>query len=252
VIGAQKAGTTALFDYLLQNPALDGCKYKEAHYFDVSWGKGDRWYAAQFPLKPRWRLRDRSRSLLIGEATPGYLFDPRIPARLHSYAPDARLVVVLRDPVRRALSHYHEARAIGAEELTFEAALAAEPGRLAGELERMRAEPTYTSSRRMLYSYVERGFYLRQIEWWLERYAREQLLVIVSEDLRDEPLVEVRRVEGHLGAPAWAATSFPTVNARSYEGMAPALELRLAETFAGENERLYAFLGRDLGWTAPR
>ena len=124
VIGAQKAGTTALYAYLRWHPGITGPSWKEVSFFDRHWWRGEAWYRGQFPLRGRGRL--------VGEASPSYLFHPLAPERVHSLVPGARLVALVRDPVARAYSHYQHEVALGREPLGFEDALAAEPrGRMA-------------------------------------------------------------------------------------------------------------------------
>ena len=98
VVGVQKAGTTALFDYLGDSPAVALSKVKEVHFFDdetVDWSKPDYGpYHAQF--------ESSAPAALHGEATPIYLYWPGSLERIAAYNPDIRLIVMLRDPVERA------------------------------------------------------------------------------------------------------------------------------------------------------
>lgn len=101
IIGAQKAGTTALFDYLGEMPGIGLSRTKEVHFFDdetVDWDCPDYGaYHAQF---------DPGAAPLIGEATPIYVYWPRALERIRAYNPDMRLILMLRDPVERAWSHW--------------------------------------------------------------------------------------------------------------------------------------------------
>ena len=100
---------------------------------------------------------------LTGEATPYYLFHPHAAGRLAELIPHAKLIVLLRDPVTRALSHYQHNLAMRCESLSFEEAIQAEPERLAGELEKMMNDPAYYSYNHQQYSYLARGYML--ISW---------------------------------------------------------------------------------------
>src|SRR5262249_27856015 len=148
IIGTQRGGTTSLYRYLIDHPDVAGAMLtKEVHYFDTNLRRGPGWYRAFFPTKAaRDRHRRRTgRELVAGEASPYYLFHPLVPDRAHELLPDAKLVVMLRDPVERAFSHHGHEVELGYEQLGFAEALDREPERLAGELERMRADPAYVS-----------------------------------------------------------------------------------------------------------
>jgi sulfotransferase family protein len=241
ILGAQKAGTTALYAYLRWHPAITGPAWKEVSYFDRHYRRGVRWYRGQFPLRPGDRL--------VGEASPGYLFHPLAPKRVKATVPEARLIVLLRDPVDRALSHYHHEVALGREPLTFEQAVEAEPERTRGEEERLLREPDYFSHPWWDYTYLARGRYAEQLERWLAVFPREQVLVVASNDLAAEPGQTYARVLEFLGASAQELDSYPRVYEQRYGEMGPDTRRRLAEYFAEPNRRLYELLGRDFGWS---
>jgi hypothetical protein len=246
VIGAAKAGSSALFSYLLRHPSITGCKRKEVHYFTEHYIRGENWYRGQFPLRS---ARNRRETRIIGDGTPNYLFDPRTPERLRAFAPEAKLIAILRDPVTRALSHYHESFHAGLETLSLREALDREPDRLFGETEKLLHDGTYVSYPRLWYSYIARGFYMDQIQLWLRYFSRQQLLVLVTEDLLGRPEQTMRTVHNFLGADDYALDSYPLVNTRAYPDLDADLRDRLASVFHKPNLALYEYLGRDLGWT---
>src|SRR5947209_1159841 len=133
IIGAQKAGTTSLYRYLAAHPDIVASTRKEVHFFDINFWRGEWWYRSLFPLRRRLQRRPplRNRPAITGEASPYYLFHPFAPERAAQLLPDAKLIVLLRDPVERAWSHYRHEVANGRETMTFPDALAAEPARLA-------------------------------------------------------------------------------------------------------------------------
>jgi hypothetical protein len=241
VIGAQKAGTTALYAYLRRHPGITGPSWKEVSFFDRHYARGEAWYRGNFPN----RLRARG---LVGEASPSYLFHPLAPERVREMLPEARLVALVRNPVDRAFSHYQHEVAFGREPLSFEDALEAEDERLRGEEERLRADPVYFSHAWWNYTYRARGRYAEQLERWFAVFPQEQLLVLPSEDLLGDADRAYARVLEFVGAPPHRLESYPRVFERQYEPMKPETRQRLAQEFAEPNRRLYALLGRDLGW----
>ena len=250
VLGAQRAGTTALYAYLRCHPDVLGPPWKEVNYFDRRYAFGEAWYRGNFPAQLRLaRIRRRGREPVVAEASPGYLFHPLAPERARALVPGARLVALVRDPVARAYSHYQHEVALGREPLSFAEAIEQEERRMQGELERMLADPGYFSFAWWNWTYVARGLYAEQLERWLALFPREQLLVVASEDLRDRPGKTFARVLAHVGAPPYELGEYPRVFGREYPKLEPGLRRRLAERFAEPNRRLYELLGRDLGWT---
>ena len=252
IIGAQRCGTTSLYRYLDQHPQVIGAApSKGVHYFDVNHERSLRWYRAHFPTE---RTRERAGSgAVTGEASPYYVFHPHGPDRVRAAVPNVRLILMLRDPVVRAFSQYQQEYARGFEDAeTFEEALDLEPGRLAGERERMLADPGYDSPALQHHAYVARGEYAPQLEAWRARFDPAQIHVIVAEEFFADPAAAYRGVLDFLGLPMPARPpQFKAFNARPAGGMAVETRERLAAGFAEPNRRLEELLGRQLAWTSP-
>lgn len=240
IIGAQKCGTSSLQGYLIQHPQVIEPLRKEVHYFDVNYAQGERWYRAHFG-----KAGEAGLNL---DASPYYLFHPLAAERTHALLPKAKLIVLLRDPVRRAYSQYWQQRDKNREPLDFEAALAAEPERV-DEAHRRLADCEITASREhQIHSYVSRGRYAEQLERWLRYYPREQLLVLRFEDLVKEPLAVLNRTLGWLGLPPMADAKLEPRNTRNYPPMKPETAERLKAYFEPWNRRLEALIGESMGW----
>ena len=249
IVGAQKAGTTALYAYLTRHPAILGPPWKEVSFFDRHFWRGDAWYRGNFPSKLQ-RRRARTRTgvePVVGEASPSYLFHPFAPERVARLLPDVNVIALVRNPIDRALSHYHHEVALSREPLTFEQALDQEEQRLDGELERM-ADPKYFSHAWWNFTYRSRGRYAEQLERWLEVLPRERVLIVPSEDLLADPGRTYAQVLEFLGAPPHELESYPKIFTRDYPDMSPATRVELREYYSEPNRRLYELLGRDLGW----
>ena len=251
VIGAQKAGTSSLHHYLSQNPAVLTARVKEVQYFTKYYARGEGWYRAQFPLATHERAvrRRLGVSPAVGEATAACLFDPRSPERVHAFDPEMKLIALLRDPIERAYSAFQMELRWGRETGTFEEALDREETELPGVLERLRANPNVGVSSGLGRSYVARGLYAEQLERWLQLFDRGQLLILMSEDLDNDPAETLSRVAGFLEVPEWHAAEYPRRGVQEYAAMAPETRERLARTFAAPDRRLAEILGRELPWS---
>jgi hypothetical protein len=187
IAGVQKGGTTALFDYLAEDPGLSLSQVKETHFFDdetQDWAAPDYdAYHANFG-RPDGRPR--------GEATPAYVYWPSCLERIAAYNSDMRLILVLRDPIERAWSHWRMEYARGAETSPFAACIREGRHRL------FRTDP-FGYHRE--FSYVERGYYGEQVERLLGLFRRDQLLILRSEDLRRDPITALAKARGFLGVP---------------------------------------------------
>jgi lipopolysaccharide transport system ATP-binding protein len=237
ILGAQKAGTTALYAYLRWHPEITGPSFKEISFFDRHYARGERWYRAHLPVR---------QGSIVGEASPSYLFHPLAPERVARMVPDARLIALLRNPVDRAFSHYQHEVALGREPLSFEEAVASENERMEGELEQMLRDPSYFSHAWWNYTYLARGRYAEQLERWFAFFAREQLLVLFTDELGEDPGGTYRRVLDFLGAETRDLPSYPRIFEREYEQMPLETRARLERSFEEPNRRLAELLGREL------
>lgn len=194
VAGVQKGGTTALFDYLSEHPDLCLPACKEVHFFDdesQDWARPD--YAAYHA-----RFQDCA-GAIRGEATPIYIYWPDSLERIAAYNPAMKLILVFRDPVERAWSHWRMETARGAETRPFSWCI--REGR-----ERVSANPHPAGAHRV-HSYVERGFYGAQLAHALTLFPRQQLLCLRSEDLLAEPGLILRQVCDFLHAPPFRSVA---------------------------------------------
>lgn len=196
IIGAAKAGTTALFRGICQHPHVYEPVAKEPRY--LAYAEAEVRPEAQGSMhRPHGIFTQRNDYLALfadtpagaitGEASTRYLADPGTPSAVLRLVPDARLVAILRHPVERAYSRYLHARQRGLESCpTFEGAWQA--------MERRNAiDPSSTDG------YVMPGFYARHLTRWLALFPREQLLILFYEDWRDRPADVLARVWRHLG-----------------------------------------------------
>ena len=203
VVGTMKGGTSSLHHYLKAEPAVFMPAVKELNFFvddyrgpvrlyppEVSnWSRGVDWYRSWFA--------DAKPGQLAGEVSPNYAKAPEYPGtpqRIAALIPHARLVFVARDPVERVRSHYLHDVAVGRERRPIAEAL--------------RTDPRYISTSR----------YGVQLTGYLEHFPHEQLLVILSEDLRDARAATLGRVLEHLGVTAAQAPHDVQFEAHSSAG----------------------------------
>lgn len=254
IIGTKRGGTTSLWRYLLQHPLVPrlfpAWNTKTSHYFEANFDRGEAWYRSHFPT-------DRHRAALqrrhgapprVGESAPLYMFHPLAPGRVAELMPDVRLIVLLRDPVERAFSHWKERRTEGHEPLTFAEALEAEHERTAGERDRLIADPSYVSEPYDWWSYRARGRYLEHLEPWLERFPAERLLALPSETLYRDPAATYAQVLEFLELPQLRLPSYEVFNDRPSAAMDQDVRAELTAYYRPHNHALQQRLGLTLTW----
>ena len=252
IIGAQKAGTTSLHEYMTSHPAVASGSAKEVHYFDLNHHRGLNWYRSHFPRIETLREIERERGCraIACEGSPYYMAHPLVPCRVRGTLPSAKLIAVLRDPVERALSHHNHEVEYGYEQLPFEAAVEAEAGRLEGEVARLAGDSMYVSFEHQHHSYVHRGHYADQLIRWLSLFPREQLLVLDAATLRRDPEPTMRRVWDFLELPFHAPPVYRGIGQRRYREPDEAIRDALTEHFAPHNERLFELIGERFQWSS--
>jgi Sulfotransferase family len=178
VIGAMKAGTTSLHRYLREHPQVFMPEEKELDFFvaEKRWSRGRSWYEAQFAAADG--------AIAVGEASPTYTMFPLfsgVAGRVAQLLPDARLVYLVRHPIERMRSHYLHEVEKGRERAPIGRALLTDP------------------------RYLDTSRYAMQLEQYLAGFSPQRLLVITTEQLRDERATTVRRVLAFLGVdPEWS------------------------------------------------
>lgn len=251
IVGTKRGGSTSLHEYILRHPdVLPAAVAKGTRYFDVNHGRGWRWYESHFPTTRAAERHHRAhgRDPIVGEASPYYSFHPLAAPRIARELPDARLVLVVREPVERAWSHYRYEVARGFETLDIDAALDAEDERLAGEAERLTTDPEYVSHAHRHFSYLARGRYAEQIRRLWDHVGRDRLLVVSSERLFADAPAVLDEVATHLGL-----APFPAIAARAHKANEPAdvpdtVRTRLRAYYEEPNEELFALLGVRFAW----
>jgi hypothetical protein len=232
ICGAQKAGTTTLAAYCREHPALGMPEEKELHFFD----RDENFASAPDYDQYHHHFQGLDSSTLLGEATPIYMYWPQASERIHQYNADMKLLVVLRNPVDRAYSHWQMEYHRGLETLDFGTAIREEEQRLqkAGETRRV-------------WSYIDRGHYPGQLDKLFSLFGRDQVLVLQSEKLKSAYQDVLAQVSDFLGIAAFPESDGLSLNTQSYTTAMPEADRQfLHQIFAEDISRLESMLDWDL------
>lgn len=256
IIGAKKGGTRALIEFLKLHPRLKAAG-PEIHFFDKHFDLGVPWYESRMP--------EVTAEQLAMEKTPGYFHSPTAPKLLRQTLPEAKLLLILRDPVKRLISDYNQFRSRNLddgktyptlEELVFD--------KESGEIDAK-------------YPPLQRSLYHRHMARWLEHFSLQQIHIVHGEKFIRRPWEELRRVEEFLGVEpviaesnfffngtkgfycgkdtrttgVWECTKKKCLSKAKGRPKPPveAETVRRLNAFYGEhNKRFYDLVGTDFGW----
>ncbi|XP_049717512.1 heparan sulfate glucosamine 3-O-sulfotransferase 3A1 [Elephas maximus indicus] len=248
IIGVKKGGTRALLEFLRVHPDVRAVG-AEPHFFDRSYGKGLAWYR---DLMPR-----TLEGQITMEKTPSYFVTREAPARISAMSKDTKLIVVVRDPVTRAISDYTQTLSKRPDIPTFEDLTF-----------RNRTTGLIDTS----WSAIQIGLYAKHLERWLLHFPLRQMLFVSGERLIRDPAGELGRVQDFLGLKRIITDKhfyfnktkgFPCLKkaegsskphclgktkGRTHPEIAPEVVRRLRDFYRPFNLKFYQMTGHDFGW----
>ena len=250
VVGAQRSGTTTLYRMLVEHPCVVRPSFaKGIGYFDLNYGRGERWYRGHFPMRAAAARRTgKSGSPMTFESSGYYLYHPLAAQRIGAQLPEVKVVVLVRDPVERAFSAHAHELARGFESEPFERAIELEPARIEGEEARLITDPEYVSYNHRHFSYLARGRYAEQIQRYYDALGRERVMIIDAQDLFARPEAAYADLLEFLGLPEFEATQTGVHNARPRQEMPDELRRRLMASFEDQDAELAVQMGRTPSW----
>ena len=244
VLGVPKGGTTSLFAWLREHPKIWGHPRKELHFFDGDYHFGESWYCAQFP-----RFQNGS-GILRGEATPNMFSHPQAPERITRLIPDVKAVVLLRDPVNRAVSWIQHLQRLEGLQGSVESWLSQEL-----EIVQSLDADALFRSERIGTGALQDSLYDLHLQRWRNSLADpQQLLLISSEQLFHDPQSQLSAVLGFLGldpdaGPWMQAWKARNVNPGERATLPNNLEARLREYLQGQCQHSATGISPSpLGW----
>ena len=247
VIGPGRTGTTSLYHYLNQHPCMIKSAYDELGFFDDNFHMGLNWYRSLFPTKfTQKKVESKYKKFLTYDVTPQYIRRPWTAKRISSYFPNAKIIIVLRNPVDKTYSHYNMATIEWNEKRSFEEIIAKE----IAEFKKTKYEDKddFYFSTVVEKSYLARSFYQEQLEIWFKLFPKNQILIIKSEDLSNKTLEVLQDVFTFLTLPEYEIKDVTRHRVSSRSKMNSNSRKILIEFFKPYNQRLYEFLDRDFGW----
>ena len=251
IIGFAKCGTTSLFEYLISHPNVHPPKGKEIDFFDRLYSRGINWYKVGFPFKIQ-KFFDTvflRKKFLTGEATPRYIEHPHAINRIKEITPNAKFIILLRNPIDRAHSHYTMIYRRNSESSSFVDAIENEKERITEPFNKMLNDSNYYSDIYFRHAYLHRGIYVDKIKRWMEVFPKEQFLIIQSEEFFKNPSKIYNDVLEFLGLIPFSIGEFKIKGkVNKNRNIDDDFRNELVEYFKPHNKRLYDFLGKSFDW----
>ena len=246
IIGTVRSGSTSLYYNICSHPSILPASYDEIGFFDSNYHLGMNWYRSMFPLKSDMeRIRSETKYALTGEDTPFYFWKIDAANRIRKILPKIKLITILRNPVQRAYSNYCLGVREGTEKLTFEEAVRKELDTFPEN--KILAENIFKfcNIRR---SYIAKSLYVYQMKIWFERFSKNRLFVISTEEMSKSPAHTMNQAYEFLGLPKYENTFFEKRKKASYEKMGDNIRKELEEFFKPHNEELFKLIGKSFDW----
>jgi tetratricopeptide (TPR) repeat protein len=239
IIGGMRCGSTSLHHYISYHSQIITPVKKEIHFFGENYVNGIDWYLSHFPPIPE------KKGILTGEASPCFA-EYGISNQVFQCFPNLKLIVILRNPVDRAYSHYNHTISWHSEYHEFEAAIAADLEENSQKELLLNGDNSYL---KVDSDYLRMSLYFYWMKEWLQLFPKEQILVLRSEDLYANPALETQKVFDFLELPKCNnIDSFLHTNKGDYNVLDSSLRTKLKNYFQPHNQKLENLLDMKFDW----
>ena len=248
IIGAGRAGTTALYSYLIQHPSIIPASTEndepvaDLHFFEYMISDKISWYKSHFPRKSK-------NSFITGEFTSTYMYHKNVPERIFNLIPKIKLIVILRNPIDKAYSTYNQQSHFNEFVSSFEETIKAEFTRIdliKDHIEYTNNNPDFDNY--VAYNIIRHGIYFNYLEKWFKIFSKEQILVVDSNELENFPQQTLNKVFEFLSLPSHEIPNLAKVNVGKYAPMAESTRKSLIEFYKPHNAKLNNLLGTNFDW----
>ena len=254
IIGVGRAGTTALYSYLIQHPSIysaladDGKLASDIHFFEYMESDSISWYKSHFPiLLPK--LNSQKHPKITGEFTSTYFYHSDVPERIYQLLPKVKLIVILRNPIDKIYSTYYQQFRYGEVSTSFEETIDAELRRI----EILEGNPDLRSQHPGFSNFVSQnilrhGIYADYFINWFELFNKKQILILNADDLKKNTENTLQQVFEFLGVENHTIENLSHISARKYPKLSDITRKKLIEFYKPHNERLNKLLQRNFEW----
>jgi hypothetical protein len=257
IVGNNKSASNTVFYNLIEHPQIEGSSRRENRFFDANYWRGENWYRTHFPTKTSKQKFEKNNSkLLVLDSSPTSYLHPYAAQRVKKLLPDAKLIILFRNPVEYAYSLWWHRSRTKVESETFENCILNDQERFEETEKKWRndevREHTWVDLR---LSYVSDGIYFNHIEKWFSLFSKENIHCINVDDLAKEPIVVLNKICAFLNLPDYHFSNYAKKNVNkedqrkpTYPPMNPDTRKKLIEFYKPHNEKLESFLNIKFNW----
>ena len=247
VIGTGKGGTTALHYYLGQHPCIGSSAYDELGFFNENYHLGINWYKSLFPtVFYKKKMESKNKQCLFFDVTSTYMEEELTAKNVYEVNPNQKIIVILRNPVDRAYSHYHVNVKEKSEKRSFEDAVFE-------EMNRIKSERIIQNKNLRVFTpnnihYLKKGFYALQLKSWFKIFPREQILVLSTEEFQEDQNLIYKKIFDFLNIPNMKIKSTEKMEKGNYIPMKHDTRNLLLDYFRQYNHELFEFINSEFDW----
>ena len=247
IVGIQKGGTTSLYNYLIQHPQVTTALHKEIYFFNQFYDQGINWYKGNFPIAKT----ISGQKQITGEATPTYLYSRNAALRIKEFNENAKIIMILRDPVSRAYSDFNYGVKLMYQNQTppsLTARMEKELTWLEQHVDELEGPDDYAVRIRKHCAYVGPGLYAYFMGYWWDTFGKDNVLVLSSEYFFQNTKEAYDKVLNFLDLDKSYDLNFKVHNKNHYQNIDHEMKERLQRFYAPHNERLFELLGEKFDW----
>ena len=249
IIGSTKSGPWTLTDFLMEHPNI--FMERNLHFFEYNQSNKLSWYKKYFPTRfyKSQVERKTGQNFIVGENTSTYLFHPLVPKRIKEILPNAKLIINLRNPVKRAFSNYNHQVKHGFETRTFEDAINSELLRIkiVDENNKLKIKnPDFDNA--VIFNYIRHGMYVNKIKTWFDLFPKNQIQILPTDLLTKEPRKFLKITFEFLGVSNHPIKNLQKTNVGKYKNMNETTKKILTDFYKPYNEKLFELIGKRLEW----
>ena len=249
VIGTGKGGTTALHYYLGQHPCIGSSAYDELGFFNENYHLGINWYKSLFPtVFYKKKMESKNKQCLFFDVTSTYMEEELTAKNVYEVNPNQKIIVILRNPVDRAYSHYHVNVKEKSEKRSFEDAVFEEMNRIKSERITQNKNKNLRVFTPNNIHYLKKGFYALQLKSWFKIFPREQILVLSTEEFQEDQNLIYKKIFDFLNIPNVKIKSTEKMEKGNYIPMKHDTRNLLLDYFRQCNHELFELINSEFDW----
>ena len=249
VIGAKRCGTTSLYQHLSEHPCISRSPRDNIGFFNENYHLGINWYKSLFPtVFYKKKMESKNKQCLFFDVTSTYMEEELTAKNVYEVNPNQKIIVILRNPVDRAYSHYHVNVKEKSEKRSFEDAIFEEMNRIKSERIIQNKNKNLRVFTPNNIHYLKKGFYALQLKSWFKIFPREQILVLSTEEFQEDQNLIYKKIFDFLNIPNMKIKNTEKMEKGNYIPMKDKTRTLLLDYFIQYNHELFELINSEFNW----